>query len=114
MANKNNNQNVRCSFCGKAQEMVKRIVAGPNAYICDECINVCTNIMEDEHYEENLGYEDVKSEDIPTPAEIVQPRNVPDWSITNILLAVPRTITRQGRGYLSIAATAPTIMSAPS
>ena len=56
MANKNNNQNVRCSFCGKAQEMVKRIVAGPNAYICDECINVCTNIMEDEHYEENLGY----------------------------------------------------------
>ena len=70
MANKNNNQNVRCSFCGKAQEMVKRIVAGPNAYICDECINICNNIIEDEHYEDNLGYEDVKSEDIPTPAEI--------------------------------------------
>ena len=70
MANKNNNQNVRCSFCGKAQEMVKRIVAGPNAYICDECIGVCNNIIEDEEYEDNLGYEDVKSEDIPTPAEI--------------------------------------------
>ena len=70
MTNKNNNQNVRCSFCGKAQEMVKRIVAGPNAYICDECINICTNIIEDENYEDNLGYEDVKSEDIPTPAEI--------------------------------------------
>ena len=70
MANKNNSQGVRCSFCGKAQEMVKRIVAGPNAYICDECITICNNIMEDEHYEENLGYEDVKSEDIPTPAEI--------------------------------------------
>ncbi|MBQ3145350.1 MAG: ATP-dependent Clp protease ATP-binding subunit ClpX [Clostridia bacterium] len=70
MANKNNNQNVRCSFCGKAQEMVKRIVAGPNAYICDECINICTNIIEDENYEDDLGYEDIKSEDIPTPAEI--------------------------------------------
>lgn len=70
MANKNNNQNVRCSFCGKAQEMVKRIVAGPNAYICDECIAICNNIIEDEHYEDDLGYEDIKSEDIPTPAEI--------------------------------------------
>ncbi len=70
MANKNNNQNIRCSFCGKAQEMVKRIVAGPNAYICDECIAICNNIIEDEHYEDELGYEDIKSEDIPTPAEI--------------------------------------------
>ncbi len=70
MSNRNSNQNVRCSFCGKAQEMVKRIVAGPNAYICDECIAVCNNILEDEHYEDDLGYEDVKSEDIPTPAEI--------------------------------------------
>ena len=43
---------------------------GPNAYICDECITICNNIIEDEHYEDNLGYEDVKSEDIPTPAEI--------------------------------------------
>lgn len=70
MASKNNNQNIRCSFCGKAQEMVKRIVAGPNAFICDECITICNNIIEDEQYEDNLGYEDVKSEDIPTPAEI--------------------------------------------
>ena len=70
MASKNNNQNIRCSFCGKAQEMVKRIVAGPNAFICDECIAICNNIIEDEHYEDELGYEDIKSEDIPTPAEI--------------------------------------------
>ncbi len=70
MASKNNNQNIRCSFCGKAQEMVKRIVAGPNAFICDECIAICNNIIEDEHYEDELGYEDIKTEDIPTPAEI--------------------------------------------
>ena len=70
MANKNNNQNVRCSFCGKAQEMVRRIVAGPSAYICDECIAICNNIIEDENYEDELGYEEIKSEDIPTPQEI--------------------------------------------
>ena len=70
MASKSNNQNVRCSFCGKAQEMVRRIVAGPSAYICDECIAICNNIIEDENYEDELGYEEIKSEDIPTPQEI--------------------------------------------
>ena len=69
MASKNN-QSIRCSFCGKAQEMVRRIVAGPNAYICDECIAICNNIIEDENYEDELGYEGIKSEDIPTPLEI--------------------------------------------
>ena len=43
---------------------------GPNAYICDECIAICNNIIEDENYDEKTGYEDLKSEDIPTPAEI--------------------------------------------
>ncbi len=52
--------------------MVICIVAGPNAYICDECIAICNNIIEDENYDEETGYEDLKSEDIPTPAEIKQ------------------------------------------
>ena len=69
MANKSN-QNIKCSFCGKAQEMVKKIVAGPNAFICDECIAICNNIIEDENYEDELCYEEIKTEDIPTPAEI--------------------------------------------
>ena len=66
----NSTKNVKCSFCGKPQEMVKRIVAGPNAFICDECIGVCNNIIEDEVYDEETGYEDVKSNNIPTPLEI--------------------------------------------
>ena len=43
---------------------------GPNAYICDECIAICNNIIEDENYEDELGYEEIKSENIPTPQEI--------------------------------------------
>lgn len=60
---------IRCSFCGKSQEVVKRIVAGPSVYICDECIGICSNILEDENYDE-IEYTDVKKERIPTPAEI--------------------------------------------
>ena len=70
MANKKMNNSVRCSFCGKPQEMVKKIIAGPNAFICDECINICNNIIDSEMYEDEQGYADVKSEKIPTPAEI--------------------------------------------
>lgn len=65
------NNNVKCSFCGKSQEAVKRIVAGPGVYICDECINLCANILEDEYYEEDeKGYTIPEQEKIPTPAEI--------------------------------------------
>ncbi len=71
MANKKDLNDIRCSFCGKAQEMVKRIIAGPKSvYICDECINVCNSIIENDAYEEDLGYEDVSTDEIPTPAEI--------------------------------------------
>ena len=71
MANKKDNNEIRCSFCGKAQEMVKKLIAGPKSvYICDECIGVCNNIIESEVYNEDLGYEDVKTEEIPTPQEI--------------------------------------------
>ena len=49
---------VRCSFCGKAQESVRKIVAGPGVYICDECIKLCNSIIEAEIYdEENEKYE---------------------------------------------------------
>ena len=61
---------VRCSFCGKSQENVKRIVAGPGVYICDECIKVCGNILEDEYYDEEFEDSAQELERIPTPAEI--------------------------------------------
>ena len=51
MANRedfNNGNNVRCSFCGKTQNQVRRLVAGPNAYICNECILLCQEIVSDD------------------------------------------------------------------
>ena len=64
-------KSVRCSFCGKSQENVKKIVAGPGVYICDECVELCTSIIESELYEdEEVGY--TLNEKIPTPKEIKQ------------------------------------------
>ena len=48
MAKYEDNKSVRCSFCGKPQETVKRIIAGPGVYICDECVGLCSNIIEEE------------------------------------------------------------------
>ncbi len=68
---KNNNTQervVRCSFCGKPQEAVKKIIAGPaGVYICDECITLCQDIIDEEVYEIDEREENL---DIPTPAEI--------------------------------------------
>lgn len=62
--------NVKCSFCGNAQENVKRIIAGPGVFICDECIRVCNNIIEDEFYSQNGEYMEMGNTEIPKPEQI--------------------------------------------
>lgn len=58
MANKFGDTKARCSFCNKPQNQVKKLIAGPNgAYICDECIEICSEIIEEE-------FEDVRCEDL--------------------------------------------------
>ena len=66
-----NGKNIKCSFCGKSQEAVKKIIAGPGVYICNECINLCKNIVDDEYFEENeVGYTLENTDELPTPHEI--------------------------------------------
>ncbi len=57
---------LKCSFCGKLQDQVKKLVAGPGVYICDECIELCNEIIEEE-LSEDLGFE---MSDVPKPKEI--------------------------------------------
>ncbi|NTW05556.1 MAG: AAA domain-containing protein, partial [Peptococcaceae bacterium] len=57
---------LKCSFCGKLQDQVKKLVAGPGVYICDECIELCNEIIEEE-LSEDLGLD---LSDIPKPQEI--------------------------------------------
>ena len=72
MAKNDEHKSVRCSFCGKHQEQVARIIAGPGAYICNECVQLCMSILDEDYSadepETSLDVPDV----IPTPREIRQ------------------------------------------
>ena len=72
MAKNDEHKSVRCSFCGKHQEQVARIIAGPGAYICNECVQLCMSILDEDYGtdepETSLEVPDV----IPTPREIRQ------------------------------------------
>ncbi len=64
-------KNVYCSFCGKPQNSVKKIVAGPGVYICDECISLCTSILEEEGFlDDEETYTLNEEQKIPSPKEI--------------------------------------------
>ena len=69
--NPSGNETVRCSFCGKTQEEVKKIVAGPGVYICNECIDLCKEIIDEEFYEEAVR----EFTEVPKPLEILEVLN---------------------------------------
>lgn len=58
---------LKCSFCGKYQNQVKRLVAGPGVYICDECIELCNDIIEEDFVDENGDQEEIQ---LPKPREV--------------------------------------------
>ncbi len=72
MANKDTNQALKCSFCGKSQKQVIKLIAGPGVYICDECIELCVEIIEEEKVEK---LETTNEEFLPLPKEINQSLN---------------------------------------
>ena len=59
---------LKCSFCGKSQKQVKKLIAGPGVYICDECIDLCNEIIEEELSETS----ELKFDDLPKPREIYE------------------------------------------
>ena len=59
---------LKCSFCGKSQKQVKKLIAGPGVYICDECIDLCNEIIEEELSEST----DVGFGELPKPREIFE------------------------------------------
>ncbi len=78
MSNEDKKQ-MKCSFCGKGQNVVRKLIAGPGVYICDECINICTSILEDEFdFPEEEEYQEAPAPSaalpdlgsLPTPREL--------------------------------------------
>ena len=71
MANHDDQKGLKCSFCGKPQHKVRKLIAGPGVYICDECIGVCTSILDEELYPSSSVQNEMdKPEQLPTPREL--------------------------------------------
>ena len=70
MENKDNNK-LSCTFCGKGQEEVRKLIAGPSVYICDECVDLCNDIIEEEVKAEDEEVLDL----LPSPLEIFRAFN---------------------------------------
>jgi len=66
MADKNNKNILYCSFCGKSQHEVKKLIAGPTVFICDECVELCMDIIKEENKNSLVKHQ----EGVPTPREI--------------------------------------------
>ena len=65
-------KNVYCSFCGKPQDSVRKIIAGPGVYICNECVDLCNNILEEGYIDDEERYTLGDENKIPSPKEIKQ------------------------------------------
>ena len=61
---------IRCSFCGKTQAQVARILSGVNGYICNECVDLCSHLLHDDLYESDGGHSLQAPDHLPTPKEI--------------------------------------------
>ena len=66
MAEKNSKNILYCSFCGKSQHEVRKLIAGPTVFICDECVELCMDIIKEENKESFVKHQ----EGVPTPQEI--------------------------------------------
>jgi len=67
MKKRDDNANLSCSFCGKSQKEVKKLIAGPTVYICDECIELCNDIIAEEYGQEEAGQ---------TPQRVLKPKEI--------------------------------------
>ncbi len=74
---KHDDSRLKCSFCGKSQDQVKKLIAGPEVYICDECVELCNEILDEEFFEnkEKDGVEEEVKEEKPIP----KPHEIKDY-----------------------------------
>ena len=72
---KHDDSRLKCSFCGKTQDQVKKLIAGPEVYICDECVELCNEILDEEFFENKEKTEKQEKQEadlsrVPKPHEI--------------------------------------------
>ncbi len=74
---KRDDSRLKCSFCGKTQDQVKKLIAGPEVYICDECVDLCNEILDEEFLDGQEGEEQKKA--APAMAEVPKPQDIKEY-----------------------------------
>ncbi|OGI20578.1 MAG: ATP-dependent protease ATP-binding subunit ClpX [Candidatus Melainabacteria bacterium RIFCSPHIGHO2_02_FULL_34_12] len=72
---KHDDTRLKCSFCGKSQDQVKKLIAGPGVYICDECVDLCNEILDEELFDSSSQSQS-KDQSLPLIAEIAKPSEI--------------------------------------
>src|SRR6266498_4833322 len=90
------NEQLLCSFCGKSQRQVKKLIAGPGVYICDECIDLCNEIID----EELTAPQHLDFESLPKPREIYELLN--DYVVSQEEAKRDRKSTRLNSSHVRI------------
>lgn len=85
---------LKCSFCGKSQEQVRKLIAGPGVYICDECVDLCNEILDEELFDSGT----MPSQPTPTPRREVQPEKRKTRSVPLTVAQIPKP--REIKKYL--------------
>lgn len=75
---KSDDNRLKCSFCGKSQDQVKKLIAGPEVYICDECVDLCNEILDEEFFEAKESG-DGELSDVPKLTDIPKPKEIKEY-----------------------------------
>ncbi|MEW5822044.1 MAG: ATP-dependent protease ATP-binding subunit ClpX [Cyanobacteriota bacterium] len=75
---KHDDNRLKCSFCGKSQDQVKKLIAGPEVYICDECVDLCNEILDEEFFESKEAG-DGEVSDVPKLTDVPKPKEIKEY-----------------------------------
>src|ERR1043166_1686290 len=73
---KQSDNRLKCSFCGKSQDQVKKLIAGPGVYICDECVDLCNEILDEELFEGGPAASPSEGSVLPQLVDIPKPQEI--------------------------------------
>lgn len=82
---KHDDTKLKCSFCGKSQDQVRKLIAGPGVYVCDECVDLCNEILEEELFDSPIQKDVQSKEQIPLLAEVPKPAEIKSYLDEHII-----------------------------
>jgi ATP-dependent Clp protease ATP-binding subunit ClpX len=75
---KHDESRLKCSFCGKSQDQVRKLIAGPEVYICDECVDLCNEILDEEFFDSKEST-DAELSDVPKMTDVPKPKEIKEY-----------------------------------